>query len=57
MWSFSVLAPTNLQYNSGPSVSTPHVADAYTWRPVAKLKYGGVSSANTRLPQQVMSSA
>ncbi|GJQ84235.1 hypothetical protein Trydic_g2903 [Trypoxylus dichotomus] len=40
--SFSAFAPTNLQYNSGPSVSSPHVADAYILLPSAKLKYGGV---------------
>lgn len=43
--SFSVLAPTSLQYSSGPSVSTPQVADAEIFRPSAKLKYGGVNSA------------
>lgn len=42
--SFSVLAPTSLQYSSGPSVSTPQVADAVILRPSARLKYGGVSS-------------
>lgn len=45
MWSFSVFAPTSLQYSSGPSVSSPHVAVAWILRPVARLKYGGVSSA------------
>lgn len=45
--SCSVFAPTNLQYNSGPSVPTPQVAVAEICRPSAKLKYGGVNSAST----------
>lgn len=42
LMSFSAFAPTNLQYNSGPSVSTPQVAVAVIFLLSAKLKYGGV---------------
>lgn len=40
--SWTSLAPTSLQYNSGPSIPSPQVADAVIFLPSAKLKYGGV---------------
>ena len=54
-----MLAPTSLQYNSGPSVSTPQVAEAAIFLPSAKLKYGGVSSAliSGRKPTKVIASS
>lgn len=41
--SWSALAPTNLQYNSGPS--SPHVAVAVIFFLDAKLKYLGVKTS------------